>query len=249
MKSELHSAKTIYSIHHVPSWLSLCAAAGGVNAFAFLTCQQFVTHVTGTVTRLGLEAPRYGIAAEYGAVVGSFIVGAAVSVVFIQARATRGKKPRWATPLITVAGLLIGVAVAGHLGVLGRYGVTLAADEPPVLLLSLLAFAMGLQNATVASTTGLAVRTTHATGPATDLGVSLGIACLIDGPERADAVKSAALRGGKITAFVTGAAGMIPLANTYSYLALIAPAILILVSAALSFTTRWSPNDVPFTQR
>lgn len=246
MESTLHNPSTIYSLRHVPSWLFLTAAAGAVNAFAFLTCQQFVTHVSGTVTRMGLEAPHYGIAAEYACVIASFIIGAAVSVVSIQARANRGKRPRWATPLVSVALILIGVGLAGHAGVLGRFGVTLAADPPPVLLLSLLAFAMGLQNASVASTTGLAVRTTHLTGPATDLGIHLGTACLVSGADRAAALKGAALRGGKIIAFMIGAAAMIPMASTFGYLSLIGPAILILVAAALSFTTRWSPSDFPF---
>jgi len=37
--------------------------------------------------------------------------------------------------------------------------------------MALLAFAMGLMNATVATTTSLAVRTSHMTGPASDFGV------------------------------------------------------------------------------
>src|SRR5688572_4142594 len=106
MTSTLHSPDTIYSPRHLPSWLLLAAAAGAVNGFAFLMCQQFVTHISGTVTRMGLEWPVVGLAAEYAAVVVSFIVGAATSVVAIQARAKRGKRPRWATPLISVALIL-----------------------------------------------------------------------------------------------------------------------------------------------
>lgn len=56
MEVVLHKPDTIYSRRHVPSWLLLSAAAGLVNGFAFLMCEHFVTHVTGTVTRLGLEA-------------------------------------------------------------------------------------------------------------------------------------------------------------------------------------------------
>lgn len=41
------------------------------------------------------------------------------------------------------------------------------------VLLCGLSFAMGLQNAAVASSTGQLVRTTHPTGPARDLGVHL----------------------------------------------------------------------------
>ena len=236
MDVRLHTPESINSSEHVPSWYFLAAAAGLVNGFAFLLCQQFVTHVSGTVTRLGLEWPQYGIAAEYGAVVASFIIGAAVSVVTIQARVWRGQQPRWAETLNAVALILVGVALAGHWGLFGRFERTLASDPPPVVLLSLLAFAMGLQNAVVATSTGLAVRTTHLTGPATDLGIHLGTAILTSGQERSSAVRGIVLRGGKIVAFIIGAGLMIPLAQDLGYLALIVPAVFIVISSLRSFT-------------
>jgi len=36
----------------------LCLAAGAINGLAVLACQRFVTHVTGSATRLGLEVVR-----------------------------------------------------------------------------------------------------------------------------------------------------------------------------------------------
>ena len=246
MEITLHTPDTIYSPRHVSSWLLLAGAAGAVNGVAFLMCEQFVTHVTGTVTRMGLEWLHVGLAAEYATVLVSFVAGAAASVVAIQAQARRGRRPRWATPLVTVALILVGVAVAGHTGVFGRFGGTHAADPPPVLLLTLLAFAMGLQNASVASTTGLAVRTTHLTGPSTDLGIHLGAACLATGAERRQALRGAALRGGKVVAFMLGASLSVPLVGAFGYLALLTPAVFILVAAVLSFVPDWSPSDFPF---
>ena len=246
MEMTLHTPETIYSPRHVPSWLLLAGAAGMVNGFAFLECEQFVSHVTGTVTRLGLEWPHVGLAAEYAVIFVSFLAGAVAATVAIQARARRGKRPRWAIPLVTVALILIGLALAGRAGALGRFGVTHAADPPPVILLSLLAFAMGLQNAAVASTTGLAVRTTHLTGPTTDLGIHLGSALLTTGAERGAALRGAALRGGKAVAFMTGAGLSLPLAGAFGFLALLAPAAMVLVATVLSFVPEWSPSDFPF---
>jgi uncharacterized membrane protein YoaK (UPF0700 family) len=246
MQITLHTPETIYAPRHIPSWLLLSAAAGTVNGVAFLMCEQFVTHVTGIVTRLGLEWPVVGLMGEYAAVVCAFLAGAATSVIVIQARARRGHQPRWATPLVCVALILFGVAVAGQVGAFGRFGGTVAADRPPVMILSLLAFAMGLQNAAVASTTGLAVRTTHLTGPTTDLGIHLGTAVLATGDERRAALRGAALRGGKILAFMAGAGISVPLSAAIGFLTLFVPAICILVAAALSFTTNWSPSDFPF---
>ncbi len=248
-KITLHTPDTIYAPRHVPSWLLLAAGAGIVNGFAFRMCEQFVTHVTGTVTRLGLESVTAGFVLDYAIVVASFITGAAVSVISLQARAWRGDRPRWATPLVTVALILFGTAVAGRMGVFGAFGGTHAADEPPVILLSVLAFAMGLQNAAVASTTGLAVRTTHLTGPATDLGIHIGVACVSDGNERWDAVRGAALRGGKILAYLMGAGMAIPLTGSLGYLTLLAPAGFVLIATVLSFTTNWSASDYPIPAR
>jgi uncharacterized membrane protein YoaK (UPF0700 family) len=105
---------------------------------------------------------------------------------------------------------------------------------------------MGLQNAAVASTTGLAVRTTHLTGPATDLGIHLGAVWLSTGDERRAALRGAALRGGKVLAFMAGAVLAVPLVRACGFLALVAPAAFVLAAAGLSFTTNWSPSDFPF---
>lgn len=246
MQVTLHTPETIYSPRHVPSWLLLCAAAGMVNGFAFLSCQQCVPHVTGTVTRLGLEWPHAVLDAEFAAVLLSFLVGAITAVIIIQSRARLGSRPRWATPLISVALILAGVGIAGWGGWLEPSGSRVASDPPPVAMLSILAFAMGLQNAAVASTTGLAVRTTHLTGPMTDLGIHLGTSLLATGAERRAALRGAALRGGKVTAFMVGAGLALPLSVAIGYLTLIVAATFVLTAAALSFVPDWSPSDFPF---
>jgi uncharacterized membrane protein YoaK (UPF0700 family) len=245
MHITLHTPDTIYSPRHIPSWVALACAAGGVNGFAFLSCEEFVSHITGTSTRAGLEWHQLGLAFEYALVLVSFVVGAIASVIWLQARACRGKKPRWATPLRAVALILAFAAIAGHSGYFGPLG-GFESGKPPFLLLSILAFAMGLQNAAVASTTGLSVRTTHLTGPATDLGIHLGTAFFATGKERREAFKGAGLRVGKIVAFTLGAGLSVPLAEQFGYLSLLAPATLISIAAALSFLPDWSPSDFPF---
>lgn len=244
----LHTPDTIYSPRHIPSWCALACAAGAVNGFAFISCEEFVSHITGTTTRVGLEWHHVGLAIEYALVLFSFVAGAIASVIWIQARAIAGKRPRWATPLRAVALILAGAAIAGHNGYFGPFGGE-RTGEPPFVLLSVLAFAMGLQNAAVASTTGLSVRTTHLTGPATDLGIHLGTAFFADGKERRDAFKGAALRMGKMMAFAVGAGLAVPLAERFGYLCLIAPAALVSFAAALSFLPDWGPSDFPFRRQ
>ena len=173
----------------------------------------------------------------------SFVLGAATSVVVIQSRLRRGEQPRWATPLVIVVLLLCGVAMAGRAGAFGDMSAT--TTEPPATFLSLLAFAMGLQNAAVASTTGLAVRTTHVTGPATDVGIHLGTAILAKGEQRRAALRGAALRGGKIVSFLVGSGLAVPLTDAFDYLTLVAPASFVAIATFLSFTKDWSPSDIP----
>jgi uncharacterized membrane protein YoaK (UPF0700 family) len=104
---------------------------------------------------------------------------------------------------------------------------------------------MGLQNAAVATITGMAVRTTHLTGPTTDLGVHLGSALLDKGAGRRAALQGAVLRAGTIVSFLFGGALAIPLARAYGYLTLLAPAAFVLAAVLLSFVPEWGPSDFP----
>lgn len=212
----------------------LAFSAGAVNAGAFLANNRFVTHVTGTVSRIGLDVGSWALVVDYVIVLACFIAGAAASVLAIDGRRHRGKHALWSLPLMLVAGILTFVAAAGMLGAFGEFG---GSVEQPVdfLVLSILAFAMGLQNAAVATTTGLAVRTTHMTGPATDLGVHLATAYFAAGDSRKQALRGAMLRGGKIFSFALGACVMVPFARSAGYLSFAIPACTVVISTAMSF--------------
>ena len=41
-------ASEVLTLRHGLSWMMLACASGAVNAGAFLACDRFVTHVTGT---------------------------------------------------------------------------------------------------------------------------------------------------------------------------------------------------------
>jgi uncharacterized membrane protein YoaK (UPF0700 family) len=147
----LHSARDVLSRSHLPTWLMLAAAAGSVNAGALLACSRFVSHVTGTVTQIGVDfGASLVLAFDYTLVLLAFIAGAMASVIPIQGRFHRGKAPLHAAPLVVVALVVLGTGVLGHFGVFGPIGgeIEEAAD---FWLLCVLAFAMGLLNATVAS--------------------------------------------------------------------------------------------------
>jgi uncharacterized membrane protein YoaK (UPF0700 family) len=221
----------------------LALGAGAVNAGAFAACERFVTHVTGTATRIGIDTGSWLLMAEYTGVLLAFIVGAMASVLALQGRALRGKRPLHAVPLLVTAALLVAVAVLGSTGFFGPIGGQVEEPSDFALLL-VLALAMGLMNAGVASSTAIAVRTTHMTGPATDFGVSLAVAWLSDGAKRREALQLAALRGGKLAAFIAGAALMFPFVERVGHAAFIAPAAVVLIAAVRSFLPSASVNVV-----
>lgn len=224
--------------------LVLALAAGAVNAGAFTVCARFVTHVTGTASRVGLDAGQWLLMLEYALVLVAFVAGATASVVAIQGRAMRGLQPLYAVPLLVSAALLAGTALLGSAGTFGPIGGS-PEEVGDFAFLSLVAFAMGLLNAGVASSTALAVRTTHMTGPASDLGVALGTAWFATGEPRRRALSLAALRGGKVLAFIFGAMAMVPLMGALGWLALCVPAAAVAVATLRSFVP--SPNPTPET--
>lgn len=230
----LHTHDAIFSLRHVPSWLMLTFAAGCVNATAVFACDRFVTHVTGTVTRIGMDVGRIVLVLDLLLVLLCFIAGAMASGLAINRRLHAGKRPWYAVPLVAVAVIDLAVAVMGHLGWFGPFG--RAIDQPgDFWLLALLSFAMGLQNGAVATSTGMLVRTTHLTGPATDLGLHLAELTFAEGPARTRARQQALLRLGKIAAFAAGAGAPLLLVVHVGYLVLILPAAITLLATWFSF--------------
>ena len=223
----LLSASEVLSKRHIPNMLLLALGAGAVNAGAFAVCERFVTHVTGIVTRIGIDAGQWLLMLEYSIVLAAFIAGAMASVLAIQGRTLKGKRPIHSAPLLGAIVILLTTAALGTAGVFGSVGGD-AEESVNFVFLSMLAFGMGLLNAGVASSTALVVRTTHMTGPATDFSVNLATALLSKGEEQSQLFKLAWLRGSKIASFIAGAALMFPLVGVFDYGAFAAPAVVLL---------------------
>jgi uncharacterized membrane protein YoaK (UPF0700 family) len=222
----MHTPESVFSPRHAPSWGLLASAGGAVNAIAFVSCSRFVSHVTGAVSRLGMGAS-----------------GATESLA-MESGIIRAGKPSPALPLLVAAALL---AALGALGTSGIWGAVDGVVDGPrsVIFLSLLAFAMSLQNATVAACTGLLVRTTHMTGTITDLGVHLATATRTRGASRVLALRHVALRAGLLAGFTAGACAGAWLAGVFAFRALYFPAGAILVAALSSFVCPSEPAVSP----
>lgn len=226
----LYTPQEVLSSRHMPTWCLLAFSAGAVNAGAFLAVQRFVSHLTGSATRIGIDVGAWSLMGEYTLVLASFVAGAAGSSLAIDGRLHAGRRPWYSLPFAAVVLVLTLVAAAGHAGLFGPFGETVETRGDFVFL-CLLSFAMGLLNAAVAMCTSMVVRATHMTGPATDLGIALGSLLFASGDARDAALRSIRLRGAKLVSFIAGAAVMARLAGLTGFLAFLFPAALTLVAA------------------
>jgi uncharacterized membrane protein YoaK (UPF0700 family) len=147
--------------HMLPGAAALAGAAGYINSVSLGFFHAPVSHMTGAVSRMGLDAVegRWRDALASFSILLGFVVGAAM------------------------AGMIVGAwkLVPGR-----RYGVAMVIEG---ILLSLacvllmfktrwalpaLSMSCGLQNAMTSSYCGLIIRTTHVTGLVTDIGVMFG---------------------------------------------------------------------------
>lgn len=203
------------------AWMALASGAGATNVIAFLACARFVTHVTGIATTIGADAADLEHAIDYSLVLAAFVGGAFTSEFVLGSGPIRKGIARALWIVASVLGL---VAVLGMLGGFDAFG-SRFEDPRTFLFLGALAFAMGLQNGAIATATGGRVRTTHMTGPATDLGVGLARMLSPSRKERYAARQLVTLRSIKLSGYIVGAAlGALLVSRGGGYLALLFPA-------------------------
>lgn len=154
--------KAFYRLKHLlPGAAALAGTAGYVNSVVLGFFHSPVSHMTGAVSRLGLDVADRGgkdIWAGVLIIIG-FLAGATVAGLILGARRLAPNR-RFGAALI-LEGILLAAAM-----------VLLRAEHR--LGLPAAALACGLQNAIGSSYCGLQIRTTHVTGMVTDLGLMLG---------------------------------------------------------------------------
>ena len=146
---------------------SLAGIAGALNAAGFYAMGVFSSNMTGNVSSLAdhLALADLAAAGPYLGLVATFVSGAAVSAVLINAGRRRRMARIYALSILAEAVLLTGLASAD---------LWLAGAGRSALLAYGLSFLMGLQNAVVTRISNARVRTTHVTGMVTDIGIELG---------------------------------------------------------------------------
>ena len=153
-----------------PRWIILggCLLAflsAAVNAAFLLRLGTSVSHLTGDVSRVAVDAfgsphDQPGAVLRLLTATFGFVLGAAMSGFFIHSRKLETTRPYGRTT-IAIGGLLL----VAHF----------ALPSLPVLSIALTSFACGMQNALATNYRGVILRTTHVTGLLTDLGSNLGM--------------------------------------------------------------------------
>ena len=149
----------------------ITAFSGGmVNVASFMIFLSFSSNVTGYYAIFATEIIRgnfYQVLVVLGWIM-LFLLGGFISNLIVIHFNSRNKHLAHATPIALEIICLLIVGVYGQF----FYNETLSETEA---LLSLMLFAMGLQNGLTASISNFAVKTTHLTGATTDMGILLSM--------------------------------------------------------------------------
>jgi len=145
----------------------LASCAGFVNTVTYLKWQMFVSHMTGTSTKIGMHLEGYDngdnthweVCKAVGLVI-AFVLGAFTCGLLIDKNQVHFGGKSWYGLALVLNGVLLITATL--------------LPEMPTTSCYLSAMACGLQNAMCTSHFGAVVRTTHVTGTLTDIGSILG---------------------------------------------------------------------------
>jgi uncharacterized membrane protein YoaK (UPF0700 family) len=156
-------------------WLLLAFLAGYINAGGYLSCNRFVSHITGFATLAGIDLAHADFLEAFGAmVIPLFFLGGVMVSGFLTEKniTTEIKGLKYAPVMRYVCVMMAFVSVAGYFNFFGQFGEP-AEFKHDFLLLALLCGACGLINGAISSASGATVRITHLTGLTTDLGLGL----------------------------------------------------------------------------
>lgn len=169
--------------------LFLAGIAGASNAGGFFALGQYTSHMTGYLSQIAdnLVTGHLLVTAIALLAIAAFTTGAAFCAFLVNWARQRMEGRQFALPL----------AVQGACLACFAFGGIFTATPGRLFSLACLCFIMGMQNATITKISGARIRTTHATGMITDIGIECGRAlyCLVwpASPVRADRAKLAIL--------------------------------------------------------
>lgn len=158
-------------------WFLLCFQAGAINAGGFLAVSRFVSHLTGFATLLGVEVGKGNLSSALTVATAPFyfLLGTIFSALLIDRRIRQKTKPLYAEVMFVIFALLLCVSWIEKEHFAKNLDMMISSVETveTYLIIVLLTFLCGIQNAIFSDTSGAVIRSTHLTGITTDLGVSI----------------------------------------------------------------------------
>lgn len=144
----------------------LAAVAGAANAGGFFAVQQYTSHMTGYLALLAdnLAIANFWLAFISCLAIGAFTAGAAFSALLITWAREQHSHHQYALPIAVQGGFLLCFS----------FGWVFTSEAGRLFSIACLCFIMGMQNATITKLSGARIRTTHATGMVTDIGIEFG---------------------------------------------------------------------------
>lgn len=164
----------LYDPRNLFIWFLLAFQGGSLNTGGYLAVHRFVSHVTGFATLAGVAAAEFDWITMFGMLMVPmfFLLGVIISAWNVERQRIKDSIPRYSLIFSIIFFNILFIAVSGSFGFLGEFGEPLNSSRD-YLLLFLLSFTCGLQNAVISSASGAVIRTTHLTGPTTDFGIGL----------------------------------------------------------------------------
>lgn len=146
----------------------LAGIAGAANAGGFILLGSYTSHMTGYLSQIAdnLVLWQLALVGQSMAAIGCFVLGAAASAFAINWARQFRPKGQYALPIGIQGGLFVALAAIGAAPMDAA-----TAQQSGLLLLCVI---MGFQNATITKISQARIRTTHATGMITDVGIELG---------------------------------------------------------------------------
>lgn len=164
----------LYDPRNLFIWFLLAFQGGCLNTGGFLAVHRFVSHVTGFATLAGVAGAQLDFTTMFGMLLVPlfFLMGVMISAWNVERRRIKNDTPRYSFVFSIIFFNIFVIALLGSLGYLGEFGEPFT-NQRDYILLFMLSFTCGLQNAVISSASGAVIRTTHLTGPTTDFGIGL----------------------------------------------------------------------------
>ncbi|MBN19909.1 MAG: hypothetical protein CL678_01380 [Bdellovibrionaceae bacterium] len=152
-------------------WLLMAFQAGYVNVGGFFESGNFVSHVTGTSSQIGMGIAQLDpvMLSTFIVVLLAFIIGAGFAGYQIGFKQEVGQEPRYVL-VLAVKSLFFGlILLLSEVDLIESSKD--AINKAHLLLIFFLSFCCGVQNATCSLATGGFLKPTHMTGLSTDIGL------------------------------------------------------------------------------